>query len=75
MAKTYKPDAVGGVPVPQKSDIRPRSLDKEKAFRENAARAERGGPLPAPGITSPYQTVEDSPAYRRADATRHTKEA
>ena len=73
MAENYKPDAVGGVPVPQESDIRPRSLDKAKAFAENAQKAERGGPLPAPEITSPYQTVDDSPAYRRADATRFKK--
>jgi len=71
-----KLNAVGAVPVPNKNDVKayPDDGEKAKAIRKDQSTDSRGGPLTDPGPLHPTQTVEDSPAYRRADGSRHRKD-
>lgn len=68
--------AVGATHLPDKDApvAYPEDSKKAKEIRKAQATDERGGPLTAPEVTHPTQTVEDTPAYRRADGSRHTKE-
>ncbi len=73
---TDKLKAVGAVPVLDKNDPKAYADDGDKAkeIRKDQSTDYQGGPLTDPGPLHPTQTVEDSPAYRRADGSRHRKD-